>query len=68
VRPVAEPEAESLFALIRDRYGERLTEAQLADLREQVASIVARARPLRAVPLKNSDEPAQPFAPFRAEG
>ena len=67
MRPVADPEADALFALIRDRYGERLTEAQLADLREQVASIVARARPLRAVRLQNSDEPAQPFAPFRAE-
>ena len=63
-----DPEAEALFALIRARYGERLNEAQLAELREQVASIVARARPLRAVRLKNSDEPAQPFAPFRAEG
>jgi hypothetical protein len=62
----SDPEAEALFTLVQSRYGERLTEDQIAELREQVASLVARARPLRAVRLKNSDEPAQPFAPFRA--
>ena len=62
-----DPEAEALFALVRSRYGERLTEEQLADLREHVAGQVERARTLRAVRLKNSDEPAQPFAPFRAD-
>jgi len=63
----AEAEAEALFALVRARYGERLTEAQLAELRGIVASTVERARALRAIRLKNSDEPAQPFAPFRAD-
>ena len=64
----SDPEAEALFALVRSRYGERLTEEQLAELRAHVASQVERARTLRAVRLKNSDEPAQPFAPFRAHG
>lgn len=64
----SDPEAEALFALVRSRYGERLTEEQLAELRAHVASQVERARTLRAVRLKNSDEPAQPFAPFRADG
>lgn len=63
----AEAEAEALFALVRARYGERLTEAQLAELRGIVASTVERAHALRAIRLKNSDEPAQPFAPFRAD-
>ena len=63
----AEAEAEALFALVRARYGERLTEAQLAELRAIVASTVERAQALRAIRLKNSDEPAQPFAPFRAD-
>ena len=63
-----DPEAEALFALVRSRYGERLTEEQLAELRAHVASQVERARTLRAIRLKNSDEPAQPFAPFRADG
>jgi hypothetical protein len=63
----SDAEAEALFSLVRSRYGERLTEGQLAELRDHVASQVERARALRAVRLKNSDEPAQLFAPFRAE-
>ena len=62
-----DPEADALFALVRARYGDRLTDAELAELRDHVASQVARARALRAVRLKNSDEPAQPFAPFRSD-
>jgi hypothetical protein len=62
-----DPEAVALFALVRARYGDRLTDAELAELRDHVASQVARARPLRALRLKNSDEPAQPFAPFRSD-
>ena len=62
----SDPEAEALFILVRSRYGDRLTEAQLAEVSEIVDSLVDRARVLRAIRLKNSDEPAQPFAPFRA--
>ena len=64
----AAAEVEALFALVRARYGERVDAAQLAELRGIVASAVERARALRAIRLKNSDEPAQPFAPFRADG
>lgn len=63
----AAAETEALFALVRARYGERLTEAQLAELRAIVAGTVERAQALRAIRLKNSDEPAQSFAPFRAD-
>jgi hypothetical protein len=62
----ADPEAEALFALVRSRYGNRLTEEQLAEIRDQIAGLVERVRVLRAVRLANADEPAQPFAPFRA--
>lgn len=62
-----DPEAQALFALVRSRYGDRLTKEQLAELRAHVDSQVDRVRVLRAVRLKNSDEPAQPFAPFRAD-
>jgi hypothetical protein len=60
-------EVEALVALVRARYGARLTGEQLAALRDQVASQVARARVLRAVRLANADEPAQPFAPYRSD-
>lgn len=74
---MAEPEAElagsdaaevdALFALVRQRYGDRMTADELAAVREGIEGIVRTARPLRAVRLRNSDEPLQPFAPFRAE-
>ena len=58
---------EALVALVRARYGARVTGEQLAELRDQVASQVARARVLRAIRLANADEPAQPFAPYRSD-
>ncbi|MBI2525217.1 MAG: hypothetical protein HYV93_04475 [Candidatus Rokubacteria bacterium] len=74
---MAEPEAElagseaaevdALFALVRQRYGERMTADELAAVREGVEGIVKNARALRAVRLQASDEPLQPFVPFRAE-
>jgi hypothetical protein len=60
-------EVDRLFALIRDRYGARLTETQLDEVRRGVEAIVNGARALRAVRLGNADEPMQPFAPFRGD-
>ncbi len=60
-------EAERLFALVRDRYGDRLTPAQLDEVKKGVDAIVQAARALRAVRLTNADEPFQPFAPYRAD-
>jgi hypothetical protein len=63
----ARGEVEALFALVRQRYGERLTAEELAAVREGIEGIVRTTRALRAVRLRNSDEPLPPFAPFRAE-
>ena len=60
-------EADALFEVVRLRYGDRLTPAQLDELRRIVAAQVDAARALRAVALTNADEPMQPFAPYRAE-
>jgi hypothetical protein len=60
-------EAEALFETVRRRYGDRLTPAQLEELRKIVATQVEAARALRAVPLTNADEPMQPFVPYRVE-
>ena len=65
--PPGTSEVDRLVALIRDRYGARLTEAQLDDVRRGVESVVNGARALRAVRLGNADEPMQAFAPFRAD-
>jgi hypothetical protein len=69
---MAEPDAvhaevETLLALVRERYGDRLDAEQLAGVRATVEGIVRAARALRAVRLANTDEPAQPFAAYRAD-
>jgi hypothetical protein len=65
--PPGSSEIDRLFALIKDRYGARLTPAQLDEVRRGVEAIVNGARALRAVRLGNADEPMQPFAPFRGD-
>jgi hypothetical protein len=63
--PSADAEVDLLMALVRQRYGDRLTAAELEGVRGGLASIVKLARALRAVRLGNGDEPYPPFVPFR---
>jgi hypothetical protein len=60
-------EVETLLGLVRERYGSRLDADQLAGVRTAIEGIVRASRALRAVRLTNADEPAQPFAAYRAE-
>lgn len=60
-------EVETMLALVRERYGHRLDAEQLAGVRTALEGIVQAARALRAVRLTNAEEPAQPFAAYRAE-
>jgi len=60
-------EVETLFALVRERYGSRLDAEQLAGVRTAIEGIVQAARALRAVRLTNADEPGQRFVPYRAD-
>ncbi len=60
-------EVDTLFALVRERYGARLGPDELADIRKGIEAIVGAARALRAVRLTNADEPGQPFAAYRAD-
>ena len=60
-------EVETMLALVRERYGSRLDAEQLAGVRTAIEAIVQASRALRAVRLTNADEPAQPFAAYRAE-
>jgi Rad3-related DNA helicase len=62
-----DPEADALFEIVRQRYGDRLTREQLDELSRIVQAQVEAARALRAVRLTNADEPMQPFAPYREE-
>jgi len=63
----ASKEVDLLFALVRERYGARLTAEQLEEVRKGIEAVERSARALRAVTLENSDEPMQPFAPFRGD-
>ncbi len=62
-----DPETDTLFEIVRERYGARLTGEQLDDLRKIVRGQVDAARALRAVRLTNADEPFQRFASYRAD-
>ena len=63
VSAAARSEAELLFSLVRDRYGDRLTPEQLEAVRTGVVAMVEAARTLRAVPLDNADGPLLPVLP-----
>ena len=60
-------EVEARLAIVRARYGSRLTPEQLAEIRTVVEGLVKGARAMRAIRLRTSDEPVPPFAPFRAD-
>ena len=64
----AEPrgEVDRLFGLVRERYGSRLSAAELEEVRKGVEAIVQAVHALRAIKLQNSDEPLQPFVPYRS--
>jgi len=66
--PARDPgEADLRFALVRLRYGDRLTAEQLDALRRAVETVVEQVAALATVPLTNADEPLQRFVPFRAD-
>ena len=65
--PDTTAEVESLLSIVRARYGDRLTPEQLRAVRQNIEAIVTAACALRAVRLDNTDEPAAPFVPYRAE-
>jgi hypothetical protein len=60
-------EIDLLHALIRRRYGDRLTDEQLQALRKMVEAMVEHVVAMRGVSLTNADEPLQHFTPFRGD-
>ena len=63
-----DPETDTLFEIVRQRYAARLEPEQLDELRKIVRGQADAARALRAVRLTNADEPMQTFAAYRADG
>jgi hypothetical protein len=60
-------EVEARLALVARRYGARLDDEQMADVRRIVRGLVEAARALRAVPLDPADEPYPSFGVLRSE-
>ena len=58
-------ESETLFKLVIDRYGDRLSLEELEEVRKGVERITETAKALREVKLENWDEPFSIFKPFR---
>jgi len=58
-------EIEVQLQLIKVRYGSRLTEAELSEVREALVANAQTSTALRSAPLANGDEPATTFTPLR---
>jgi len=60
-------ESEHLFTIIKERYGERLSDEELAEVKKGVEKIVEAAEKIREIRLENGDEPFFVFRPYRGE-
>ena len=64
---VGDRESDHLFSIIKERYGDRLTEEQLDEVRVGVNRLTEAAKALREIRLENWDEPFSVFRPFKGE-
>ena len=60
-------EVEYRLSIVTRLYGDRLDDEQLAEVRKGVEGIVEMADAMRAVKLRNGDEPMSVFSPHREE-
>ena len=61
-------EVEARFELVKQRYGKLLSAQQQDLVKKDIEDIVSDAEAMRAVTLKNSDEPLPLFQPYRDQG
>ena len=61
-------EAETLFSLVKGKYGDKIASDELEEVRKAVEKIVESSMELRDVELGNWDEPFSVFKPSRSEG
>ena len=61
----SEKETSILMELVKERYGERLTEEQLDQVENSLKRVIDAGKALKAVSLENSDEPYNVFKPYR---
>jgi hypothetical protein len=61
-------EAETLFSLVKEKYGDKITPEELEEVKKAVERIVETSMELRKVELGNWDEPFSVFKPHRRDG
>ena len=60
-------ETEILFELVKLKFGNRLDDKQLIEVKEKIKEIVNATTKLRETPLTNSDEASYIFKPYLEE-
>ncbi len=60
-------EQELLFAVVKEKYGNLLSDEQLDEVRQSVLGFSGFTRALRSVPLTNDIEPFSTFKPYRGD-
>lgn len=60
-------EAETLLSLVKEKYGDKITEEELDEVKKAVERIVETSMELRKVELGNWDEPFSVFKPYRRD-
>jgi len=61
----SDKETSILMELVKERYGERLTDEQLEHVSKSLNTVLDAGKALRETPLENSDEPYNVFRPYR---
>ena len=61
-------ESDILFKLVAEKYGDRLTEEELEEVKKGIEKITEAAEALRKVKTDNWDEPFTVFKPYTKEG
>ena len=54
-----------LFEIVKQRYGDRLNNKELDEVRKSMLPLIEAAEQLRLVKLDPSEEPSSVFAPYR---
>jgi len=60
-------EAETLFRLVKEKYGDKINEDELEEVKKAVERIVETSMELSKVELGNWDEPFTVFKPYRRD-
>ena len=60
-------EAETLFNLVKEKYGDKIAPGELDEVKKAVEKIVETSMELREFELGNWDEPFSVFKPYRRE-